>query len=142
MRYLIAVSILIVAATFGGNTFAAEDVSLFDSSGNPVAYVAVDDESTIYLWDGEPVAYLDRLNVYGFNGSHLGWLSNGAVINHDGDAECVFKSRYSGFTNFEPFKGFRQFKPFKSFKEFEPFHPFETNIFSNTPCSLFLSLGR
>ena len=33
-----------------------------------------DDDETMYLWSGEPVAYRDEDSLFGFNGSHLGWL--------------------------------------------------------------------
>lgn len=44
-----------------------------------VAYIDADDELTIYLWGGKPVAYLERdtgneFHVYGFSGKHLGWF--------------------------------------------------------------------
>jgi hypothetical protein len=49
----------------------------------------MDDDMTIYLWAGKPVAYLDlvgsgEFDVYGFNGQHLGWFANGAIRNHFG----------------------------------------------------------
>ena len=60
---------LILAQTDG------DEISLFNSEGKPVAYIA--EELTIYLWSGKPVAYLDEdssggFHVYGFNGKHLG----------------------------------------------------------------------
>jgi hypothetical protein len=39
-------------------TRQAAEVSLFDASGKAVAYIDTDDELTIYLWSGKPVAYL------------------------------------------------------------------------------------
>jgi len=121
---------------------AGDEVSLYNSKGNAVAYIDVEDDLTIYFWGGKPVAYIDDRDVYGFNGNHLGWFSDGAIINHDGDVPCVVKERHPGFTNFEEFKGFKEFKPFKAFKEFSPFKPFETNRFSSETCSLFLARGN
>ena len=40
---------------------------------------------TNYLWNGRPVAYLDPdplntgFNVYGFDGTHLGWYDGGGL---------------------------------------------------------------
>ena len=49
------------------------------------------EELTIYMWSGEPVAYLMNdsaggYHVYGFNGKHLGWFVGSVVRNHRGDA--------------------------------------------------------
>src|SRR5207244_3429043 len=59
----------VVRETDVGNTETArqadteDELSLFDSHGNAVAYVALPDDSTIYTWVGKPVAYLDGNNV-------------------------------------------------------------------------------
>ncbi len=59
--------------------------TLFNSKGEPVAYIFSDMNKTIYLWDGHSVAYLYSYHVYGFNGRHLGWLINGIVYDPDGN---------------------------------------------------------
>jgi len=59
--------------------------TLFNSKGEPVAYISRDVNRTIYLWDGYPVAYLYSYHIYGFNGLHLGWLINGIVYDSDGN---------------------------------------------------------
>ena len=43
----------------------------YDQHGRPVAYS--EDSTHIYLFTGEPVAYLDGDVVYGYNGKHYGW---------------------------------------------------------------------
>jgi hypothetical protein len=55
------------------------EVSLYDISGDPVAYFA-DDGETIYTWDGEAVAYLDGENLFSWDGDHLGWFVDGVVL--------------------------------------------------------------
>jgi hypothetical protein len=123
-----------------------EEISLFNSKGKPVAYIAVDDGKTIYSWSGKPEAYLESdangkgFHVYGFNGKHLGWFVQGVIRDHDGDAACAIKERMQT-TELEPFKAFKEFKPFKAFKEFAPFRPAFSQSFSDTTCSLFLSKG-
>jgi hypothetical protein len=82
--------IFLIALLATPSVALADDVALFDGSGSASAYVAVQDELTIYLWSGEPVAYLERdsaggFRIYGFNGKHLGWVVDGLVRNHDGD---------------------------------------------------------
>jgi 4-fold beta flower protein len=124
-------------------TFASDDVGLFDGNGKATAYIAA--ELTIYLWSGEPVAYLHPdssggYHVYGFNGKHLGWFLRGVIWDHQGNASCALKERLRA-TEFEPFKAFKQFKPFKAFREFAPFRPFLSNSFGDTPCRFFLGAG-
>ena len=49
------------------------ETSLFNKSGEPVAYIGDDFNNTIYLWDGTQVAYLyHEEHVYGIDGRHLG----------------------------------------------------------------------
>jgi hypothetical protein len=63
-----------------------DDKTLFDKSGNPVAYIADDYNTTIYLWNGSPVAYIyEGEYVYGINGRHLGWWLDEILYNADGD---------------------------------------------------------
>ena len=59
------------------------EITLFNKSGKPVAYIA-NDRETIYLWDGHAVAYLSNDNVYGWNGKHLGWFVNKIVYDLHG----------------------------------------------------------
>ena len=127
-------------------TCFAQDISLFNSEGDAVAYIDTeDDDLTIYLWDGRPVCYLYSSNgdyhVYGFNGTHLGWFIEGIIRDHEGNAVGVTKKATTMFTNFEPFKSFKSFKPFKSFKEFAPFQPFLSSSFGATNFKLFLLKG-
>jgi len=129
---------LILAQTDG------DEISLFNSKGKPVAYIA--EELTIYLWSGKPVAYLDEdssggFHIYGFNGKHLGWFVKGIIRDHNGDRVGGVKEVFVSRTQFEPFKSFKQFQPFKSFKEFAPFRPFFKNTWSDTSLTLFLLQG-
>ena len=72
---LVALTVALLASTA-----VAQELTLFDSSGNATAYIAMNDGMTIYLWGGTPVAYLHPrrsgtpYSVYGFNGDHLGWF--------------------------------------------------------------------
>jgi hypothetical protein len=118
------------------------EISLFDSSGTPIAYLATDDEMTIYLWSGTPVAYLDDENIYGFNGNHLGWLKDGIMYDHKGDVVGATKNNFSTAVKTEPFKGFKKFKPFRAFQKFAPFEPFHHSTWSRTPMAAFLGQGR
>tara|TARA_B100001093_G_C26210139_1_gene751715 strand:- start:158 stop:586 length:429 start_codon:yes stop_codon:yes gene_type:complete len=142
MKKLILFLLIVPIFSFG------QEISLFNSDGDAIAYIDTDDEeSIIYLWDGTPVAYLspelNYYNIYGFNGNHLGWFEDGIVRNEDGDAVGFQKGSVSGvYTNYEPYKSFKQFKPFKSFKSFAPFKPYFSNSFSNESFVLFLKRGQ
>ena len=58
--------------------------ALFNSWGEPVAYISEDARKIIFLWDGHPVAYLYGHHVYGFSGQHLGWFISGVVYDIEG----------------------------------------------------------
>jgi hypothetical protein len=144
MKYIVIVfaGLLALATT----ARADDDISLFNSKGKAIAYIALNDEMTIYMWNGKPVAYLKSdsgakgFHVYGFNGKHLGWFVEGVVRDHDGDAACAEKERLKS-TEFEPFKSFKEFKPFKSFTEFAPYRPTFSKSFGEVTCSLLLMEG-
>lgn len=137
----------LVIATHGVIVHAEDEVSLFDGNGKAQAYIAVDDEMTIYMWSGKPVAYLkkgtgnDGYNVYGFNGKHLGWFTHGAIYGHDGKASCATAQVMASGTQTQPFKSFKQFKPFKAFTEYAPFQPYLAAKFGDTSCNFLLSEG-
>ena len=62
------------------------EISLFDKNGSAVAYLADDYGRTIYLWEGQQIAYLfnERL-IYGVNGKHLGWFIDAVIFNPHGE---------------------------------------------------------
>jgi hypothetical protein len=126
--------------------YQAEEISLFNSSGKPVAYIDTkDDDLTIYLWDGKPVAYLSSSNsefhIYGFNGKHLGWFIDGIVRDHQGNAVGSTKDATSMYKEYEPYKSYKQYKPYKSYKEYAPYKPYLSNSWSSTTLRLFLMQG-
>lgn len=129
-------------------TALAEEISLFNSRGEPVAYIDTDDEDcTIYMWNGYPVAYLtttsdDDFSIYGFNGKHLGWYADGIVRDHQGYAVGFAKGAISKYTQYESYKSYKQYKPYKSYKQYAPYKPYYKSTFSNESLSLFLKRGR
>lgn len=100
-----------------------DEITLRSGSGDCSAYIANDDDSTIYLWNGEPVAYLVSQDVYGFNGKHLGWFVKGVVYDHDGDAVGAVSSRFKTPQPICPIKSIKSLKPLKSIKELRPLKP-------------------
>ena len=125
---------------------AQSEISLFNSDGDPIAYIDSDDNDlTIYLWGGNPVAYLHKksgkFHVYGFNGSHLGWFIDGIIRDHEGDAVGATKNATDMYTQYEPYKAYKQYKPYKSYKEYAPYQPYLSSSWSSMNFKLFLLRG-
>jgi hypothetical protein len=128
-------------ATSTASGSGSKDADFYDSRGRAVAYIAGDRDLTIFLWTGEPVAYLDEDSVYGFNGKHLGWLKSGAIYDHDGNMVAALSDRFKEPVTTPPPKSFEQFLPFKSFKEFKPFKPFFNLEWAEVPARIFFLGG-
>ncbi len=64
-------------------------MTLYNRQGTPIAYI--DSGGTIYLFRGEPVAYVQGGSVYAFSGKHLGRYAQGWIRDHQG--KCVFFTR-------------------------------------------------
>jgi hypothetical protein len=121
-----AVSLLLIIFCSFGLWCQIRQVSgttLYNELGKAVAYIADDDDSTIYLWSGEPVAYLSKDDVYGFNGKHLGWMKSGVIYNHDGDKVGATKGKLLTIPQISPIKAIKEIKPIKSIREIAPIKP-------------------
>ena len=138
MRHVRALLVTaVIGAAFDVAPVRAAEVTLFDSHETTVAYIAGD--LTIYLWNGEPVAYLapnpdGGQHIYAFNGRHLGWYVAGVVRDHGGlvvgARKGAFASGTFAATQYEGFKAIKQPKPFKAFPEFPPMRPALVNRWS------------
>lgn len=93
--------------------------ALFNSNGEPVAYVSDDLSKVIYLWDGHPVAYLYEYHVYGFNGLHLGWFIDGIMYDPNGD-RIGFTSMTCPITTFEEPAKAKKYPLDKAMSRYEP----------------------
>ncbi len=145
MKILACITALTFSVLAAGSAEADQEITLFDGGGRATAYIAVEDEMTIYLWDGKPVAYLEpsdagEFHVYEFNGTHLGWLLQGAVWSHDGSASCAIKEVLDS-TEYEPYKAYKQYKPYRSYQEYAPYMPNLSSSFGPLPCGLLLMSG-
>jgi len=58
------------------------EIVFYNKNGRPIAYT--EDWATIYLYTGDPVAYLDQDAVYAFAGTHLGWFVEGRILDRAG----------------------------------------------------------
>ena len=108
----------------------------------PVAYIAPDEGNTIYLWLGEPVAYLEGENIFRFNGKYLAWYERGVIWNHEGSRVGFIKSTLPVSTKSESSKAHKKYKPVKSLREFAPYKPFKTTSIPEKPLCEFLSMSK
>jgi hypothetical protein len=142
-------TLVTIAVALTASLAVAQEVTLYDASGNAAAYIAMNDGLTIYLWSGTPVAYLHprrsvpRYSVYGLNGTHLGWYDGSTM--RDGEGHIV------GFTRgahvdvqprLEPLKGLKQLKPLQRLRSLEPLERLPRTTFARLPLAEFLRQGR
>lgn len=146
MKKRVPALVLLAAAALTPAFADDNEISLLSGSGEAVAYVAVKEDMTIYLWDGKPVAYLKEdssrgdYHVYGFNGKHLGWFLKGAIWDHDGDASCGTKNVLRS-TQYEGYKGYKEYKPYRSYAEYPPYRPYLSSSFGRRSCVRLLASG-
>jgi hypothetical protein len=118
---------------------AGSTTEFFDSKGAAIAYF--DDDDTLYLWSGEPVAYMDEDSLFGFNGNHLGWRKDGVIYDHDGYVVAAISSRFKTPVAVAPLKALKELKPLKSLKELKPLKPIFVSSWSDNPARSFFLQG-
>jgi len=117
------------------------ETTLYDSAGDAVAYIA-DDSSTIYLWQGEAVAYVDGDRIYGWNGQHLGWFADGMIHDGGGLRAGFVRERCPVVTRVQPVKSVKQVRRVKSVRSIAPIRPVLSHSMSSLPLAEFLESGR
>jgi hypothetical protein len=142
MKVAVAYFLAIISCT----AIAQDEISLFDGKGRAAAYIVTDQDLTIYLWTGEPVAYLTRdsgrdFHVYGFNGRHLGWFVDGVVRDEEGSVACALRAAMSN-PQLEPLKNLKSLKPLKNLKELAPLRPLFSQQWGELPCKYFMAQGK
>jgi len=142
--------LLILLLTLSLTTLADDnEISLSDSSGESVAYIVLNDEFTIHTWDGEVVAYLhsstgnfnSEMDVYGWNGDHLGWFNDGIIMNHYGDMSCVVREKHP-YPLVEFGKNNKFGKYGKNVRYGAPGKPIFSGRFSEVSCLSLMISGR
>ncbi|HEX7061542.1 MAG TPA: hypothetical protein VF200_06195 [Woeseiaceae bacterium] len=88
-------------------------IDFYDKSGAPIAYC--EDGEHIYLFSGEPVAFMHGDAVYSFSGKHIGWFEDGWV--RDTSGRCVF---FTDDATGGPVKPVKHVKPVKGVKHVRP----------------------
>lgn len=140
--FLTLLSLFFILSSF--NNIGDKEISLFDSNGDAKAYIT--DDLTIYLWGGDPVAYMYNSNndwhIYGYNGKHLGWYENGIIYDHGGKAIGTQKDAVNMLTSMEGMKNMKSMQPMKNLKEMAPMQPMFSRTWSRTPLIIFLRAGE
>jgi|AntRauTorckE5430_2_1112549.scaffolds.fasta_scaffold02074_9 hypothetical protein len=124
----------------------AQEITLFDSNGNARAYIDYNDDATIYLWNGKPVAFLENdgndMCVFGFNGNFLGWYEDGVIYNDDGDAVGARNGATNMITNIEPIKSIQEISPIRPITPITPISPIFSNSWSSENLTEFFYKGK
>lgn len=127
-------------------TLNAQQISLFDSEGEARAYIDYDEDATIFLWDGTPVAFIEKdgsdLCVFGFNGSFMGWYEDGIIYDKKGYAVGARKGAVSMMTKMEIMKSMQKMTPMRPMTPMTPMQPMWKSSWSNTSLTEFLFYGK
>jgi hypothetical protein len=143
------IGLLLLLLAGGANStpeaWAQEEVTLYDRDGRASAYIAVRQDQTIYLWSGEPVAYLRErgqgFTVHGFNGRHLGSFEGGILRDREGYVTGFVRGAASVPLRPEGIKGIKRIRPIRSIPEITGIRPIFRSQFSRVPLAQFLSQG-
>lgn len=128
------------------STLSAQQISLYDNNGEARAYINYDEDATIFMWDGTPVAFVEKdgrdLCVFGFNGSFLGWYEDGIIYDKKGYAVGARKGAVSMITKIERIKGIQKITPIRPITPITPIQPIWKSSWSNTSLTEFLYYGK
>lgn len=109
-------------------------LNFYDCDGNLYAYT--EDETTIYTFEGTPVAYIDIEDIYAFTGAHLGFFEDGHFWDHNGDVLLFTDNTRFGLgplkpkKSLKPLKALKTRKPLKGIKEAKPSKPLKSRHWS------------
>jgi len=124
----------------------AQQVSLYDSDGDARAYIDFEEDATIILWDGTPVAFLENersdISVFGFNGRFLGWFEDGIIYDKDGYAVGAREGAINMMTKMERMKSMKKMTPIRPMTPMTPMKPMWKNSWSSTSLAEFLFYGK
>ena len=124
----------------------AQQVSLYDSDGEAIAYIDFGEDATIFMWDGTPVAFMEKegsdVCVFGFNGSFMGWFDDGIIYDKKGYAVGAKKGATNMITRIERIKGIQRIIPIRPITPITPVQPIFKSSWSSISLSEFLYFGK
>lgn len=105
----------------------AQQVSLYDSEGEAVAYINFSEDATIFFWDGKPAAFLEKdeddICIFGFNGTFLGWYESGIIYDKKGYPVGAKKGVLNMNYRIEKIKGIQRIVGIKPITPISPIKP-------------------
>lgn len=117
-------------------------ISFYDRGGLAIAYS--EDNQHIFLFGGQPVAYLDDDAVYSYRGELMGWFEGGWL--RDKNGRCVaFSEQAAGgpqrpLKKTWPFQSPRLANPVKEHKDPRSLRPIHSSAWSLQTAEAFFSL--
>lgn len=133
VRFFVAAILAVVAAL---SVASAEEIPLVDKDGHYIAYIDTNDDFTIFLWDGEPAAYVHDSGraqlIYSFSGEHLGWYAEGIIRDLTGDALGAREGMLEVPRRVPSLKGLKRLKPLRGPRRVADLQPVFSNYYSNT----------
>lgn len=124
----------------------AQQTTLFNRSGDAIAYIDEQKDQTIFLWDGTPVAFLIKERndflIVGFNRQVLGWYVNGVVYDSKGAIIGGRKDALSIYTRIEGMKSLQKMVPIKPIAPLTPVQPILKRSWSSQELGELLSSGK
>ena len=124
----------------------AQQISLFDKNGEAICYIDYDEKATIYMWDGTPVAFIqkDRNDdcIFGFNGQFLGWYEDGKVYDKQGYIVGATKEKLNRIASMERIKSMKRIAPIRPITSMAPIRPMLRFSWSDTLLSAFILSGK
>jgi hypothetical protein len=115
---------------------------LWDLHGQAVAYID-DDNISVYMRDGTPVAWLSGNTLYTYRGKLLGWLWEGWIFGPDG--KCILFTERARPGAPRPFRqppedcGERTPRPSRDVREPAQKRPSRTSVWSSKSALLFFT---
>ncbi|MFN9529826.1 MAG: 4-fold beta flower protein [Pseudomonadaceae bacterium] len=110
-------------------------VTFYDRTGRAVAWFDNEnDQPTIYLYDGRPIAWISDESIYAFSGAHLGWFIDGWIRDSHGRG-ALFTPDASGgpakpARHARPARGARHARPARSARQARPARPARSAVWS------------
>ncbi len=107
-----------------------------DNQGNPILYYK-SSENVFFDYAGNSKFYLKRdnlgdVNIYNFNGKHLGWYINGTLRDHQGRIMASETNKLLNVTyKMPPIKPVERIIPIKGVEELAPIKPLWNDQFSS-----------
>ena len=114
-------------------------LTFFNKTGKAVLFT--NNKNDIFLFNGIPIGYIQNDSVYAYFGTHLTWLVDGWILNHNGEAMFFTKNAIGGprrpAQQSIPNKPTAQTPPNKRTRASPPSIPPKRNSWGNTLDDLF-----